>query len=109
MVSQKEGVIVELRDEACTLWASGWLAFRCKAIKVFPGLDFNFQVPVEGEVEEYDFDDEVDPMVLSDAPSSIPLLGELEIETPAESNSPTSVVGTSPFDVHANQSPDSDV
>ena len=27
LVSQKEGVIVKLRDEACTLWASGWLAF----------------------------------------------------------------------------------
>ena len=23
LVSQKEGVIAELRDEACTLWASG--------------------------------------------------------------------------------------
>ena len=48
LVSQKEGVIAELKDEACTLWASGWLAFRHKAAKVFPGLDFNFQVPVEG-------------------------------------------------------------
>ena len=27
MISQRDGVIVELRDEACTLWASGWLAF----------------------------------------------------------------------------------
>ena len=27
MVSQRDGVIVELRDEACTLWASRWLAF----------------------------------------------------------------------------------
>ena len=27
MVSQRDGVIAELRDEACTLWASGWLAF----------------------------------------------------------------------------------
>ena len=34
LVSQKEGVIAELRDEACTLWASGWLAFRRKASKV---------------------------------------------------------------------------
>ena len=42
LVSQKEGVISELRDEACTLWASGWLAFWRKAAKVFPGLDFNF-------------------------------------------------------------------
>ena len=28
LVSQKEGVIAELREEAYTLWASGWLAFR---------------------------------------------------------------------------------
>ena len=36
MVSHRDGVIVELRDEACTLWAFGWLAFRCRATKVFP-------------------------------------------------------------------------
>ena len=27
LVSQRDGVIVELRDEACALWASRWLAF----------------------------------------------------------------------------------
>ena len=100
MASQKEGVIVELRDEACTLWASGWLAFRHKATKVFLGLDFNFQVPTEGEAEESDFDDEADPLVLSDAPSSVPLPSELEIEAPAEASSPTSIAGTSPSDLH---------
>ena len=42
-------MIAELRDEACTLWAFGWLAFLRKAAKVFPSLDFNFQVPTEGE------------------------------------------------------------
>ena len=26
MVNHMDGVIVELRDEACTLWSSGWLA-----------------------------------------------------------------------------------
>ena len=41
-------MIAELRDEACTLWATRWLAFRRKAAKVFPGLDFNFQVPTKG-------------------------------------------------------------
>ena len=69
LVSQKEGVIVELRDEACTLWASGWLAFFHKAAKVFPGFDFNFQVPAEGDAEESDSDDEADPVVFSDAPA----------------------------------------
>ena len=33
MVSQRDGVIAELRDEACTLWASGWLAFRRRDAK----------------------------------------------------------------------------
>ena len=68
LVNQKERLIVELRGEACTLWASGWLSFRRKSTKVFSGLDFNFQVPVEGEVEESDFDYEADPVVLLDAP-----------------------------------------
>ena len=43
MVSHRDGVIAELREEACTLWASGWLAFRRKAAKAFPGFDFIFK------------------------------------------------------------------
>ena len=93
-------MIVELRDEACTFWAFGWLAFRRKAAKVFPGLDFNFQVPAEGKAEESDSDDEVNPVVFLDAPSSVPLPGEPEIEAPAKAGSPTLVVGTSPSDLH---------
>ena len=89
MVSQKEGVISELRDEAYTLLASGWLTFRRKVAKVFPGLDFNFQVPIKGEAEESDSDDEADPVVFSNALSFVPLPGELEIEAPAEAGSPT--------------------
>ena len=58
MVSQKEGVIVELRDEAFTLWASGWLAFRRKASKVFPGLNFYFLVLAEDEMEDSCYDGE---------------------------------------------------
>ena len=69
LVTQKEGVIAELRDEACTLWAFGWLAFQRKAAKVFPGLDFNFQVLAKGEAEESNSDDEAGPVVFSDAPS----------------------------------------
>ena len=110
-------MIAELRDEACTLWASEWLAFRRKATKVFPGLDFNFQVPAEGEAKESDSDDEVDPMVFSDTPSSVPLPGEPKIEAPVEAGSPTSVTETSPSDLHglevwvteATQSPASDI
>ena len=96
-------MIFELRDEACTLWASGWLAFQCKATKVFLGLDFNFQVHVEGEVEEYDSDEEADLVVFSDAPSSVPLPGEPKIGAPIEVGSPTLVVGTSPSDLHGSE------
>ena len=39
-------------------------------------------------------------MVFSDAPSSVPLPGEPEIEDPTGVGSPTSVVGTSPSDLH---------
>ena len=71
LVVQKEGVIAELRDEACTLWASGWLSFRLKASKVFPGLHFDFPVPVEDEMGELESDREDDLGVSSaDLPPS---------------------------------------
>ena len=69
-------MIAKLRDEGCTLWASGWLAFRCKASKVFPGLSFNFPVPVKDEVGESDFDEEDGLGVSSTVPSSALLLGD---------------------------------
>ena len=63
-------------------------------------MDFNFQVPAEGEVEESDSDNEADPVVFSDAPSSVPLPCEPEIEAPAEANFPTSVTRNSPSDLN---------
>ena len=93
-------MIAELRYETCTLWASGWLAFRRKVTKVFLGLDFNFQVPAEGEAEESDSNNEADPVVLSDAPIFVSLPGEDEIEAPAEAGSLTSIVGTSLSNLH---------
>ena len=98
MISQRDGVIAELRDKACTLWAFGWLAFRCRAAKAFPGLDFNLQVPDEEEVEEFVSDEEVDPEVLSDTLSSVPLPGEAEIL--AEASSSPSPAGALPSDRH---------
>ena len=55
--------------------------------------------------------------MFSDAPSSVSLPGEPEIEAPVEVGSPTLVVGTSPSDLHgleirvteAAQSPASDI
>ena len=35
MVGHRDGVITELKGEACTLWASGWLSFQCRAVKAF--------------------------------------------------------------------------
>ena len=45
LVAQRDEVIGRLRDEACTQWASGWLAFQRKAANVYPGMDFNFDIP----------------------------------------------------------------
>ena len=80
LVSQKEGVIAELSDEACTLWDFGWLTFRLKASKVFPVLSFNFPVPVEDEVGESDSDREDGIGVSSTAPSSALLPGNPVVE-----------------------------
>ena len=98
MVSQRDGVIVELRDKAYTLWAFGWLTFQCRAAKAFPGLDFNFQVPDEEEAKESIFEDGADPGVYSDTPSSVPLPGEPEV--PAKPGSPLLSTRTSPSDLH---------
>ena len=76
LVAQKEGVIAKLRDEACTLWASGWLSFLCKASKVFPGLRFNFPVLAEDEMRESKSDGEDDLRVSLAAPSSAFLPGD---------------------------------
>ena len=76
MISQRDGVIVKLRDEAYTLWAFEWLAFRRRAAKVFLGLDFNLQVSDEEEAEEFVSEDEVDPEVFSDT-SNTPYRGLL--------------------------------
>ena len=98
MVGHRDVVIEELRDEAYTLWTSGWLAFRRRATKVFPSLDFNFQVPNEEEAEESISKDEADPGVFSDTPNSVPLPGEAEV--PARAGYPLSPAWTSPSDLH---------
>ena len=80
LVAQKERVITELRDEACTLWASGWLSFWRKASKVFPCLRFDFPVPAEDEMGESDSDGEDDLGVSSVAPSSAFLPGNPDVK-----------------------------
>ena len=52
LVTQRDEVIGRLRDQASVQWASGWLAFQQKAANVYPGLDFNFDLPSDEEAEE---------------------------------------------------------
>ena len=52
LFAQRDEVIGRFRDEACTQWASGWLAFKRKAANVYPGLDFNFDIPSDEEAED---------------------------------------------------------
>ena len=52
LVTQRDEVIRKLRDQACTQWASRWLAFQKKAANVYPGLDFNFDLPSDEEAKE---------------------------------------------------------
>ena len=73
LVAQRDEVIGRLRVEACTQWASRWLAFQRKATNVYPGLDFNFDIPSDEETEESLFTD------YSGEP-----------DTPAEAHSPSS-------------------
>ena len=75
MVAQRDKVIGRLRDQASTQWASRWLAFQQKAANAYPGLDFNFDLPSDEEVEES----------FSVDPSGEP-------DTPIEAHSPSSDV-----------------
>ena len=52
LVAQRDEVIGRLRDEACTQWASGWLAFQRKAANAYPDLDFNFDISSNEEAKE---------------------------------------------------------
>ena len=52
LLFQREGAIESLRDEACTQWAAGWLAFQRRAANTYPGLDLNFDIPSDEEAEE---------------------------------------------------------
>ena len=51
LVSKREEVIGKLRDQANAQWASWWLAFQQKAANVYPGFDFNFDLPSDEDVE----------------------------------------------------------
>ena len=70
LVVQRDRAITSLRDEACTQWASGWLAFQKKADNAYPGLDLNFDIPsYEGAEESFSVDCFGEPNTPADAPS----------------------------------------
>ena len=52
LVTQKDEVIGRLRDQASTQWSSRWLAFQQRAANIYPGLDFNFDLPSDEEEKE---------------------------------------------------------
>ena len=73
LVAEQDEVIGRLRDEACTQWAFGWLAFQRKAASAYPGLDFNFDIPSDEEAEESlsaNYSGEPDTPVEAHSPSS---------------------------------------
>ena len=52
LVAQRDEVIRQLRDQASAQWASRWLAFQQKAVRAYPDLDFNFDLPSDEEVKD---------------------------------------------------------
>ena len=97
LASWRGEVIAKLKDEACTQWASGWLAFQRRASRAFPDLEFNIHLSDE-EVEESASEAEVDggAEVLSRAPDRAPLPGDIRVLPKV--NSSASPARVPPFD-----------
>ena len=97
LARRRGDVTAELKDEACTQWASGWLAFQRRASQAFPDLEFNIHLSDE-EVEEYASEAVVDggTEVLSGGPNRAPLPSDLRVLS--EASSSTSPAGVPPFD-----------
>ena len=90
-------MIVELKDEACTQWASGWLAFQRWASRTFPDLEFNIHLSneeVEGSASEAKVDAGVE--VFSGALDRAPLIGDSRV--PPRGSSSASPAEAPPFD-----------
>ena len=97
LVSRRGKVIAELRDEACTQWAFGWMAFQRRASRAFPCLNFNIKLSDE-EVEEVISEAEADTSVkvLSEAPARAPLSTDLQVPPKASSSDQPSSAGQGP-------------
>ena len=69
-VAQRDDVIRQLRNQAGAQWASGWLAFQQKATRVYPDLDFDFDLPSDGGAEEsFGTNESSEPSTPAEAPS----------------------------------------
>ena len=97
LASRRGEVIAELKDEACTQWDFGWLAFQRRASLAFPGLDFNIQLSDE-EVEESASEVEANEVVevLLGALDRAPLPDDLQV--PPEASSSALPTGAPPLD-----------
>ena len=110
LASWRGQVIAELKDEACTQWASGWLAFQRRASRAFPDLKFNIQLSDE-EVEGSAFETKVDAgvEVFLGAPDRALLPGDPRV--PPRVSPSASPTGASSFDssTSTNRGPTSSV
>ena len=90
-------MIAELKDETCTQWASGWLAFQRRASRAFPDLEFNIHLSdeeVEGSASEVEVDAGAE--VFSGAPDYASLPGDSRVPSGASSSARST--GASSFD-----------
>ena len=73
LVVHRDRAIASLKDEVCTQWASGWLAFQKKAASAYLDSDFNFDIPSDEEAEvsfSPDYSGEPNTPVETRSPSS---------------------------------------
>ena len=97
LASQRGKVIAELKDEACTQWAFGWLTYQRRASRAFPDLEFNIQLSdekVEWSASEVEVDVGVE--VFLGAPDRAPLPGDPRV--PPGANPSASPAGAPSFD-----------
>ena len=95
LASWRGEVIAKLKDEACTQWASEWLAFQRRASRAFPDLVFNIQLfdeEVEGSASEAEVDAGAE--VFSRALDRAPLLDDPRV--PPGASPSASPVGFDP-------------
>ena len=94
LASQRGEVIAELKEKACTQWASGWLAFQHRASRSFLDLDFNIHLSdeeVKGSASKVEVDAGAEVF-----PDRAPLPGDSRVPLGAKSS--TSPAGAPHFD-----------